>query len=159
MALIVALLCFGSASRARLVAIWDLNDIYKKADLVAIVGDARSRGSHDELNDRWGRREGMLTSVKILLVLKGEIKAERVTIFHYRAVAPGTLTNGPQLVEFEPDEPLGEKRQYLVFLTKGEGERYEPASGQFDPVYSVRKLSKAVPTSTATTQPAERASK
>lgn len=76
--------------------------------------------------------------MRVLLVMKGPLNLEEVTVFHYRLVVPGDFPNGPQLIRFEPNVAgLGGRKEYLVFLVREKDGTFEPTSGQFDPVYSV----------------------
>jgi hypothetical protein len=81
--------------------------------------------------------------------LKGKAVGGEIKVLHFR-LKPGKLVqNGPMLVSFrtEPAEVVLNDRKiavgkgtYLLFLKARKDGRYEPVSGQYDPVTSVREL-------------------
>lgn len=157
---LLTMLCYASVCPGRLVRVWYFEDLYRQADLVVIAEVIRSSDTKDIVaDDRYGKRIGVTTLFTSLLTLKGKAAPE-VTVYHSRLITPGTALNGPQLVAFE-EHPLPHtaKKNYLLFLRHRTDGLYEPVSGLFDPIYSVKELCRPAselspdPATDATTRP------
>ena len=88
--------------------------------------------------------------------LKGKAEGEHIKVLHFKFgevrkgfEGRGTY-DGPQLVKFRPgpvtvgagpSKRVVAKPEYLLFLKKMKDGRYEPVSGQIDPVDSIRMVS------------------
>ena len=105
---------------------------------------------------------GVNTTFHVAAVLKGKVEGDKFRVFHYR-LKPGVLTeDGPLLVSFrqhginintrEAEVALG-RPDYLLFLRKRKDGRYEPVSGQVDPVLSVREMYSPLPAELGPGQP------
>jgi hypothetical protein len=88
---------------------------------------------------------------------KGKLGEEKkLTVLHYRLPDGVEVINGPLLVKFRKDAVtlkgtingkafkagLG-RPEYMLFLRLRKDGRYEPVSGEIDPILSVRELNRA----------------
>jgi hypothetical protein len=143
-------------SFGRLIENWPYERLFKEADLVVIGIAEGTVQTKDQLKAKGWKAEfiGQETSIFVETTLKGNLKGEKkIKVLHYRLPDGVAVINGPLLVTFRKDAlPLkgtinGEafkaalaRPDYMLFLRLRPDGRYEPVSGQIDPVLSVREL-------------------
>ena len=150
----------GSTSWARRIENWSYDRLLKEADLVVIAAAVSS----EECKDQWSeplfekdRFQGIETTFKVWSALKGTAPDSTLKLLHfqYKARESNIFNDGPSLVSFIikplslsislrpeeiPHKVESSPPQYLLFLKKREDGRYEAASGQTDPSFSVRAM-------------------
>ena len=131
---------------------WTYEELMEKADMVVIaqaVSENTTTNTRPEFQKSWPDVSfvGLNTLFKVKLALKGEVNAGRLTVFHFRICEmPNGIRNGPMFVVFQ----IGDRKlphggtmpppDYMLFLRRLEDGRYEPVSGQMDPVIAVKEL-------------------
>jgi hypothetical protein len=140
----------------RLIENWPYERLLKESDLVVI---ARAEGTVDT-KDRFDKSGwkvefiGQETTFTVAAVLKGKhLAGKPLKVLHFRLPDGVLVENGPLLVTFHKEslpvtEIVAGKRierkkgrvDYILFLRARPDGRYEPVSGQIDPVLSVREL-------------------
>ncbi len=140
---------------ARLVEDWSYERLFKESDLIVIAQPTKSENSTDRLRDNPWKTEflGVNTKFHVEHVLKGNFDVAELTLLHFKTDA--LIVNGPSLVSFrtnslkyviQKEGHAGKEVEnagpgtYLLFLrTRADG-RFQPVSGQVDPVFSVREI-------------------
>jgi hypothetical protein len=155
----IALLCLPSSSVARQFQHWTYNRLFKKADVVVIASPLATGNTDDrEADSRWSARlVGQNTTFTVHRTLKGTVKAQPLTVLHFR-LKDGTLPqDGPRLIAFRTKGPTIEGGQsikfkadlgrpdYLLFLKAREDERYAPVSGHMDAKSAVKEIYSPLP--------------
>ena len=171
---IVGTLSFPATSTARKVQAWSYNRLFQTSDIV-VIGTAINTGP---TNQKWAEPifdphhfRGVITSFRVASILKGS-PPKTIQVLHYAYVDfKSPMNDGPGLVSFmsspsshdiqpqqqNPKEAklLSRTRQsqnsapeYLLFLKKRQDGTFAAASGQVDPIFSVRAVLnlKALPT-------------
>jgi len=114
------------------------------------------------------------TIFHVRAVVKGRVADKQLTLVHFRWKnederrkdrkqdrGDPAIMDGPRLVEFPTDnglwDPTSEKvvkagHDCILFLKLRKDRKYEPISGQVDPVFSVRWLTELIPASPSPTQ-------
>lgn len=147
----------NSVALGRPIERYTYQRLFKEADLVVIAKAIESKQTADELFKGEKEYVGYNTEFEINHVLKGVARGETIKLLHFKYVEPGELQiriNAPHLIdvrvgpksETEPEEEFvsmsnSETPEYMLFLKRMLDGRYEPVSGQVDPVMSIRKVS------------------
>ena len=142
--LLVATVC----TSARLLHVTDIPSENDKADITVcaeaisstdVPGDILGTPGKDLL---FGVRTGVDTRFRVLLVVKGDrhLTNQEIVVHHYKLakVFPESMDR-PRLVHFDA------KHSYLLCLLNKADGRYEPTTGQIDPVDSVWELKPPIP--------------
>lgn len=152
---LIALLAFAALSPARQAESWPYERLFKEASLIVIATPMGTVVTDDRMSDPLYRDYliGQNTTFKIESVIKGQA-AGPITVLHFKAKPGQALQNGPFLVSFhtktrmvtgtatdkqEYKAELGPP-QYLLFLKISDKGRFEPVSGQVDPIWSVKEM-------------------
>ena len=101
-------------------------------------GDILGKAGGDAI---FGVRIGVNTRFKISLIIKGDrhLRNQEIVVYHYKIIkAYPESDERPRLVHFDA------KHSYLLCLLRRADGRYEPTSGQIDPVDSVWELKRLV---------------
>ena|SRR5579884_1801157 len=127
----------------RLVKEWTFQEMFAKADLVAIGTPVATvqTAEHTTLPDLSPPVAvlGLNTEFQVRLVLKGDEKIKKFVLHHYKLEHAESMINGPELLSFD-SQIWGP--HYLLFLAKEHDGIYAPVTGQTDPaLYSVIQLS------------------
>ncbi|HLL90580.1 MAG TPA: hypothetical protein VK324_14865 [Tepidisphaeraceae bacterium] len=155
----MALAAFAASAAGRAVEHWPYDRLFEEADVVVIAAAQETAASDDAAPDgRW--REslvGQRTTFAVIKPLKGQLDDGPVTVVHFKLKDGVVSQNGPLLVAFRTKGPTirgGERvkynvmlgtPQYLLFLKRTDGGRFEPVSGQFDPALSVKEIYAPLP--------------
>lgn len=138
-------------AHARLLADWPYERLLKDADVVVIAEAMAAEDTGETTQDNPWKVDfvGVSTKFAVKTVLKGKVEGDTLTVLHYRIKPDVLVRNGPLLVSFRlkgievrtktSKMNLG-KPHYLLFLKKRKDGRFEPLSGQIDPVLSVREM-------------------
>jgi hypothetical protein len=150
-ALIPALACLAllpSRTVGREIEDWPYEKLFKHSTLVVVVKplSVREATAKDGTvpSDRRDTQTGIVTSFKVLVVVKGEYKQTDLDLFHFRRKKSHKLVfNGPNLVSFfkkalDPEDSLRTEKDHMLFLKKNKAGRLEFVSGQIDPILSVK---------------------
>lgn len=158
-----ALIFVSSPASARFVPFWRYEELLSKADVVVIATPVFTAAAKEKMTDeRWRDCEfiGVHTQFALLSVLKGKSKVKdgKMTLLHYRMQAKPdarkteAIIDGPNLVSFKiaakpgkGEAVLVQRGGYLLFLKSRKDGRFEPVTGQIDPLFSVRELSVSAP--------------
>ena len=150
---------FVAAATARQIENWPYERLFKEADLVVIASAQGTVASDDKASDeRWkASLIGQHTTFSVINTLKGQVDNGPITVLHFK-LRDGVMTqNGPLLVNFRTKGPTIEgggsvkykavlsTPQYLLFLKRTHGGRFEAVSGQIDPVLSVKEIYAPLP--------------
>ena len=138
-----ALACsfLSQSSCARPVKMWSYDELFAEADLVVIAEPRTVQRTAESLPRHAGLLVGLTTSFAPKYVVKGTPRERQIRLIHYELKdTDAIIINAPMLVSFEIDERVIAV-EYLLFLKVRPDDRYEPVSGQIDPIMSVRKLS------------------
>jgi|SRR5579884_2357312 len=125
---------------ARLTEPWTYNEMFNKADLVAIAYVVSSRDTNEHTTLA-GDIEvvGVTTEFRSALILKGPHDITTFQLHHYRFKSETdreNIANAPALVRIGPHHPV-----FLLFLVHEPDGRYAPVTGQTDPaLFSVIRL-------------------
>lgn len=156
-------LCLSATSLARPVAIPTFEELWRDAQVVAIIRPLWSTKAPDQLTSagpRYGPRDpkdfqALNTRFYVSVVLKehDDLKAstaKEITLLHFRPVTPEV--NGglfmffevPQHPPAQPDPACGPEtgQHYLAFLMRQKDGRYVPVTGNYDSELSFCKLVK-----------------
>ncbi len=146
-----------SECTARQIEDWPYDKLFKNAELVVIVKAASVRDATEK--DRAVPPKGadyltgVVTSFKVLQVVKGEYKEKELDLVHFKLKEGIMIGNGPLLVSFNT-KPINLKgdfwsaraeTEYLIFLKADKEKRLEFVSGQFDPALSVKQMTVPLP--------------
>lgn len=126
----------GALADARITRDWPYKDLFEQADLVVMAEATAITPTKDQLNEKFWDGEGWFGQngqFAIKHILKGKEEAKKIDVLHFRT--DNQYPNGPQLAKFRL------KNEYLLFLKSRTDGRYEPLSGQIDPVLSMRWIS------------------
>ena len=143
---VVGALLIATSSRqcdARAHPAWPLQSLYKEADAVIIAEATATHPAKDaSVEDSWGTRVAVNTTFDVHVVLKGKAPHDGIKVLHYAWARQTDEPNPPELVSFNKKglERGVVRIQYLLFLKQRADGRYEPLSGQTDPIWSVREL-------------------
>jgi hypothetical protein len=157
-AIAIASLVAAPAS-ARLLENWPYERLFKEADLVVIAKAGDTADTNDRFSTKGWKVEfiGQETQFVAETILKGKLGADKkLTVLHYRLPKGVEIINGPLLVKFRKDGVslkgtingtafkggVG-RPDYMLFLRLRPDGRYEPLSGEIDPVLSIRELHSA----------------
>ena len=135
----------------RLIESWPYGKLFKTAELVIIAKaeSVRDAPEADKVSLPVEHRNimtGVVTRFRVIYVVKGEHKDQRLDLVHFKMRGDWKIANGPLLVKFvlrKPDAPELDHSSpdYLLFLKKGKDGRFECVSGQYDPALSVKLVS------------------
>lgn len=167
------LMCFAALSLpcvvglARPVPLLSYDQLLQRADVVLIVRPVATRDAAegDPIIGLEPSREDTLTpvvtSMRVLAVVKGACEEKSLLLPHYRMDWPkakrngiGAIANGPNLVTFAATAASGEALNFLdvpwdgdclLFLVKRPGGGYDFVTGQIDPKFSVFHLGRETP--------------
>jgi hypothetical protein len=120
--------------------------LFKDSSLVVVVKPltVRDATAKDKAVPQKGwehKVTGIVTTFKVLVLVKGEYKQKKLDIVHFRLKDEFSIGNVSFLVSF-PTKPediarIG-KTDYLLFLKKNKSGQLEFVTGQVEPCYSVR---------------------
>ena len=132
------------AVQAREMLAWTYQELFDKADLVAIGRPISTTETKEEsnLSDIFPNVAvvGLSTNFELGLVMKGENSTRKIVLHHYRVRDSEILENGPFLAAFDPKQ----NASFLLFLKREADGRYAPVTGQTDPmIQSISKVSGA----------------
>lgn len=150
---------FVASAAARQIEAWSYDRLFKEADLIVIASAQGTVPSEDQAPDeRWGPSLiGQHTTFAVLQTLKGQVNDGPLTVLHFKLKDGVVTQGGPLLVAFRTRGPTIEgggsvkykailsTPQYLLFLKRSEGGRFEPVSGQIDPALSVKEIYAPLP--------------
>jgi hypothetical protein len=154
LAALAATVLWPADGAARLLEGWPYDRLFKEADLVVIAEAVAVADADETTTDNLWKEKflGVVTTFKVRAQLKGKGflgEGEKLEVLHFRLPKDVLIQNGPCLVSFRLEGipirtktakmDLG-KPEYLLFLKKGKGGRYEPVSGRTDPALSVREM-------------------
>src|SRR5262245_234987 len=102
---LAALLLFVGISPGRQIESWPYDKLFKRADLVLLVKplsvrDAKEADAAVPPAEDADILAGVVTSFKVLSVVKGEYKQEKFDLIHFRLKEGVQIINGPALVSF-----------------------------------------------------------
>ena len=150
--------------QARLLESWPYDKLLKHADLVVFATAVKTEAAADEPPEHSWNFElvAQTTTFKVSHALKGEAAGGHLKVLHFKfgelkkGVEPNVLAyiveDGPLLVAFRtksvtvkaegaPEDVVLRTPEYLLFLKRANGGRYEPVSGPIDPALSVKEVS------------------
>jgi hypothetical protein len=158
----VGLCGYPSPSPARPVESWPYDKLMKKSDLAVFAEALKTEPASDTPPEHhWPRKfVAQNTTFQVKYVLKGKAQKGQIKVLHFRFggqkedIAPqdvlgDIIINGPNFVAFRTKavgttgrcwKPVRPAPEYLLFLRRLKDGRYEPVSGQIDPVLSVREV-------------------
>jgi hypothetical protein len=154
---IVLAMSVCSPSFARRIERWSYDELFKESDLIVVATPLSSHSSKETTSDNiWNEKMlGVNTTFRVSSVNKGSISEHQLTVLHYKLANAVKIDDGPLLVSFrlkslelktvEGKKISFGKPEYLLFLKKRPDDRYEPVSGQIDPLLSVRELIHPLP--------------
>ena len=149
------------SAQARAVRPYTHAELVSKSDAVVIAFALATEGEADRELDKELRGlerhvECVTTSFQIEAIVKGDIKADRLSLLHYRfKPVANPIHNAPGLVRFETQgrvygrelvsgKPVrGSPPKYLLFLKATADGKFVPVTGQMDPDGSVKRLESA----------------
>lgn len=142
--LCLAVVGLNLSASARIGRIWSDAELMKTSDLVVIaqpistkVLDETNSLGYSSTKSFRSRFRGVETTFKVLDVLKGMPKNDRIVLHHYRVELEwGSPPNGPHFISFK----TGTTNQYLLYLVKDGPNRYAPVTGQVDPWFPVKSM-------------------
>jgi hypothetical protein len=150
------LLPIQSISQARITREWTYDDLQKESDLVVIaeVAETKTVALTDDLVQNglsgFASFKQVETTFRVHAVLKGKVEQKQITLVHFRIDWEKTtsITDGPLLVAFPTKEQAATKERekslvgpdYLLFLKSRKDGKFDPVSGQVDPIWSARPL-------------------
>jgi hypothetical protein len=134
-------------AEARLVFPLSYKQLFKDAELVVIANAVSCADADKHIKNEQGDNSvPVLTSFKVLHVVKGAYERPSLVLLHYRLKEGVLIFNGPDYVKFD----TAQKRDltgwawpstaYMLFLKKRRDGRYECVGGQTDPGFAVKKL-------------------
>ena len=126
-------------SAARIISHQPYEQLYKQAELVAIV-ELKSVSESDEKLTGHGnpdKFDGKVALFAVGMVLKGNPDIKTVSLLHF-AYSKGSEPNGALFLDFSDSK----KHQYLVFLKKDDKGNLVPVTGHYDATISVKKIAK-----------------
>jgi hypothetical protein len=137
LALAICLLVAGTAA-ARPVRVWTYEDLFKEADVVAIVRVTEVRDTAARLEGYGDTKlyQGKEAEALVGLMLKGDRQPKLTFQFFSYAPKVSPLPNGAMFADLSGFQ----KSHYLVFLKKLDDGTLVPISGHFDAGSSVRAL-------------------
>ena len=151
-AIVMCLVVWTATGDARIHRSWSYDELSAAAELIVIATPiaTRDRSERETLPGITsvapnGKTSPVIaqrveTELRVVTVLKG--KAGATIVLHHDRDEPGDIAkNGPGFVAFAPKD----KRQYFMFLTKGEGGQYVAVSGQTDPDLAIEPLQHLAP--------------
>lgn len=140
-----------SIANARPVPWWSYDRLLKESSLVVIVEVVAVRDATpgDKLVPPNGLDEhvrGVITTFRILAVLRGEYAGKTIRLKHFLEVPvnDGYLGNGPQFVNFAAFVPRDADKesqcQFMLFLKSSADGEYDFVTGKMDPIFSVKQM-------------------
>jgi hypothetical protein len=147
---IVAGLFFGQVQlNANIVTAWSYQELWEKADLVAIIQPMKSEkneGRLDALGPLSKDVQGFSTTFAVLSYLKGTPlpdapSPDELIVKHFDYKPGQRSPSGPFLISFPfPTDVSHEAACWLAYLKRMPDGSYAPISGQDDPTASFKKL-------------------
>lgn len=154
----MSFLVFAAFASGRPMEGWPYEKLLEESDLVVIATAVSVEEVQVPVQDQPQAFRGdiapQVTNFSVRAVIKGQLAGADLSVLHYRPDPGAAFLNGPSLVSFRHEVILldgkntkvrREPPEYLLFLKKGTHDRYEPVSGQIDPVFSVRQLHDSLP--------------
>jgi hypothetical protein len=141
---------------ARLIESWPYEKLLRESDLVVIAEAVSTTDSGETTSENIWKAKfvGVITEFKVHSQLKGKLEGTKLQVAHFRLEQGVRIQNGPLLVSFrmkgftvindKAKMGIG-KPDYLLFLKRRKDGRYEPVSGQIDPLLSVREMYENLP--------------
>jgi hypothetical protein len=143
---------------ARQLEDWPYDKLFKNADLVVIVKPSAVRDATEKDKaippDNEDYLVGVVTSFKVIHVVKGEYKEKKLDLVHFKIKEGRMIGNGPLLVSFHTKETkirgdswssIIMESEYMLFLKKQKDGQFTFVSGQFDPELSVKQVLSPLP--------------
>lgn len=165
LALIVAgLLLCSTTALARISAEWTYEKLFKESDLIVFATAIKTEAADDKWllpRSVWPYElAAQNTTFKVEYALKGKIEGDQIEVLHFKfgELKKGEERNnivvidGPEFVAFRTKPvtvtvdripTILPRPKYMLFLRKGQDERYEPVSGRIDPAFSVKEVYEA----------------
>jgi len=156
MLLLASIAVIALPVHARLLENWPYERLFKEADLVVIASAGDTAATKDRFSTKGWKVEfiGQDTQFVAQSVLKGKLGEEKkFAVLHYRLPDGVQIINGPLLVKFRKDSVMLNGTingttfkaglgcpEYMLFLRLRKDGRYEPVSGEIDPILSIREL-------------------
>jgi hypothetical protein len=148
-------LLLNPGANARPIPGWytSYDGLFERSDLVVIAAAISTKDLERSPDPKLVAQQ---TSFDVKLALKGKApSANSVIIDHYR-LKSGEIeeVDGRTFVAFRTKGPVAPLRgdevqldppAYLLFLKKVDGNRFEPVSGQYDPLFSVKEIYAPLP--------------
>lgn len=143
-----AMIVMGLASTIALgrgIQTYTYEELFKEADLVVFAHPLKTEATDDKWESGHLKFTGQNTTLIVAHTLKGDADDEQIRVLHFKIAMldPRGVMNGPLLMTFKIDPRLvefGSGPEYLLFLKKTKDGRYEPVSGRFDPVLSIKEI-------------------
>jgi hypothetical protein len=157
--LAVELVC-GTYVWGRPIEDWPFDKLFKHSDVVVIATFQSSKRCGKDIKDKppADYLDGVITTLDIKHVVKGDHKGKQIEVFHYRlddSKDRPLIINGPLLASFHKsssDLKVGKSASvalgppvYMIFLKKRTDGKYECISGQFDSELSVMQIMGPLP--------------
>jgi hypothetical protein len=156
---LVAAIGLAAPAAGRQIEQWSYERLFKEADVVVIARSEGTAASEDQpaVSPFAAGLTGQRTTFRIESALKGQVEGKQIVVVHFKRKDNVLFANGPLLVGFRTEGPVIEgggarkyqaklsRPQYLLFLRKAEGGRFEPVSGQIDPRMSVKEIYDPLP--------------
>ena len=159
MIIIMAPALFVTSAAGRKLEIWSFDRLFKEAEVIVIASAKGTAKSEDTPANEQFKTSliGQRTTFAIIKTLKGEAGDGPLTVTHFKLKDGVQFNNGPLLVTFRTKGPVIEggqatrfkavlsTPQYLLFLKRSDGGRFEPVSGQIDPALSIKEIYEPLP--------------
>jgi hypothetical protein len=138
----------SSDTHARPVEPWPFEKLFKESTLVVVVKPRSVRNATAQDMAMWGKKllskddrmiAAIVTSFRVLLVVKGEYKEKNLDILHFKYKPGMGIRNGPAFISFTEYISDDTPPDFLVFLKKDKAGNWAFVSGQVDPGLSVTR--------------------
>lgn len=130
---------------ARAVRMWSYAELTAAADVVVIGRPLSNVDTKDLFQGQERGYIGVSTEFQAEDIIKGDVRAEKFTVLHFKLAPNKPMVDGMLIVTFRLEGFKVEGVQmnsprYLLFLKKDSDGRYEPVTGQMDAVFSVKEV-------------------
>ncbi len=146
LAILIASASAPTPAVGRLSYLWTFSELAEKADAIVVAEpiSTTSTAEKTELSENISPPVavvGVETEFNVLAVLKGMVEKKEFVLHHYKLPPDvGVIINGPLLIDFPAESNV--RSHYLMFSKRASDGRFEPVSGQVDPIDSIYRLSK-----------------
>jgi hypothetical protein len=141
--LALVLFCISAnIAAARIIAIWPYQQLFNKADFVAIATPTATSDTKERSQLLETHVNGVETRFSVSTVLKGDKTLKEFVLHHYRPIDdPFVPPDAPSFICFiAAKSPLEIQHTYLLFLVREPDGRYVPVSGQMDPELAIKQV-------------------